>query len=87
MEEFASQTPPHISTILREYRIPILFLVFSAICIALSLLLFTKTLQTTEVIQFSSDNQGITSSGSAKLMVDVSGAVLHPGVYAGLTWQ
>ena len=81
MGENTAQTPPDVQHIFHEYRIPFVFLVASLVCIVSSILVYTKTLQTSDPIQFSSDKQENSASESAKVAVDVRGAVVHSGVY------
>jgi len=81
MGENAAQAPPEISNFFHVYRVPLIFLVASAVCIVASVFLFTKTLQTNEQVQFSSDKQVSSASESAKIAVDVRGAVVRPGLY------
>jgi len=81
MGENTAQTPPDVQHIFHEYRVPLVFLVASLVCIVSSVLLYTKTLTTSDPIQFSSDKQENSSSESAKLAVDVRGAVMRSGVY------
>jgi competence protein ComEA len=65
-----------------EYRLPLFLVGLSIIALLSAGLLFIKTVQHTEPIQFSSDGSIIDSaSQSAKLAIDVSGAVVAPGVY------
>lgn len=81
MGENAAQAPPDYQNFFHEYRVPFIFLVASVVCIAASVLVYTKTLQTDEQIQFSSDKQAGSASESAKVAVDVRGAVVRSGVY------
>lgn len=80
MGEFAAHTPPVISR-LYAYRTPIAFLSASVVLITAAVVVFFQTQRVSEPIQFSQDNRQITASESATLVVDVSGAVNHPGVY------
>ena len=65
-----------------EYRLPLVFVGLSIIALVFAVLLLIKTTEQTEPIQFSSDVKNIDSaSQSAKLTIDVSGAVTKPGVY------
>jgi len=61
------------------YRLPLILVGISLIALVFAILLFVKTTQHTDPIQFSSDEK--VSSESAKLVIDVSGAVKNPGVY------
>jgi competence protein ComEA len=63
--------------VFRTYKIPILLGGISVIAIILSLVLLFTSSQATEPITFSSEE----ASTSAVLIVDVEGAVMHPGVY------
>lgn len=81
MGEFAAQTPPSASRLFSEYRVPFVLLVASVVCIGASVMVYGKTLAAKESIQFSGDIQEKSSSKSAEFVVDVSGAVLRPGVY------
>ena len=62
-----------------EYRMPLILVGISVIALVFAIFLFVKTTQHTDPIQFSSDENK--SSESAKLTIDVSGAVKNPGVY------
>jgi len=65
-----------------EYRLPLFLVGLSVIALLSAGMLFIKTVRHTEPIQFSSDGPTIDSaSQSAKLAIDVSGAVVAPGVY------
>jgi competence protein ComEA len=81
MGENAAQAPPEFQHFFHEYRVPFVFLVASLVCIVSSVLVYTKTLETSDPIQFSSDKQENSASESAKLAVDVRGAVMRSGVY------
>ena len=81
MGENAVQAPPKSQHFFHEYRVPLVFLVASAVCIVSSVLVYTKTLETSDPIQFSSDKQVNSASESAKVAVDVRGAVVRSGVY------
>lgn len=63
-----------------EYRLPLMLIGISVIALICAILLLVKTIQHTEPIRFSSDEKE--ASESSKLIVDVSGAVKNPGVYA-----
>jgi len=82
MREFAAQTPPQFRNFFLTYRVPCIFLFASLVCIVASILFYTKTLQTTEPIVFSSDKDISSASQSAKIVVDIRGAVMLPGVYS-----
>lgn len=82
MGEFAVQTPPTIGQFFRSYLVPCVFLVASLVCIIAAVVFYTKTLQTSEPIQFSSDKDISSASESAKIVVDIRGAVVLPGVYS-----
>jgi competence protein ComEA len=62
-----------------EYRLPLTLVGISIIALAFAIILLVKTIKHSEPITFSSDTN--ISSESAKLTVDVSGAVVKPGVY------
>ena len=81
MGENPAAPSPEITNFFHGYRVPFVFLVASTVCIAASVLVYTKTLQTDEQIQFSSDEQASGASESAKIAVDVRGAVVRSGVY------
>ena len=81
MGEKAVQTPPESQYFFHEYRVPLVFLVASLVCIVASIFVYTKTLETSDPIQFSSDKQENSASESAKIAVDVRGAVMRSGVY------
>ena len=66
-----------------EYHLPIIFIGISVIALIFAGVLFVKTTTYAEPIRFSSDEKKINrASESAKIMIDVSGAVVHPGVYS-----
>ncbi|MFZ2024676.1 MAG: helix-hairpin-helix domain-containing protein [Microgenomates group bacterium] len=81
MGEQTALPPSESQHFFHVYRVPFIFLIASTVCIVASVILFTKTLQTNEQIQFSSDKYEISSSESAKIAIDIRGAVLRPGVY------
>lgn len=62
-----------------EYRLPLALVGVSSVALVIAIFLLVKSVQPSEPIQFSSDEK--VSSESSKLVVDVSGAVVHPGVY------
>jgi len=65
-----------------EYRLPLFLVGLSVIALVSAGVLFVKTVQPDDSIRFSSDNIDVGSaSQSAKLVIDVSGAVASPGVY------
>ena len=65
-----------------EYRLPLFLVGLSVIALVSAGVLFVKTVQPNDSIRFSSDNTNVDSaSQSAKLVIDVSGAVASPGVY------
>ncbi len=66
------------------YKLPITLGAVSLFAIALSLILLVKSSQSTKPIEFSSHTSEATGSalGVASIMVDVEGAVAHPGVYS-----
>lgn len=65
-----------------EYRLPLMLVGVSIVTLGFAVLLLLKTTQHTDPIQFSSDTKTENSaSQSAKLTIDVSGAVVSPGVY------
>lgn len=65
-----------------KYRLPLVLIGISVIALICAIFLLVKTVQRTEPIRFSSDVNNIDSaSQSAKLAIDVSGAVVKPGVY------
>ncbi len=74
-----SPSPPQY--FFHVYRVPLIFLMASLVCIICAVVFYTKLLQTGEQIQFSSDNFDKSSSESAKVAVDVRGAVVRSGVY------
>ncbi len=82
MGEFAAQTPPQVRNFFLTYRAPCIFLLASLVCIVASIVFYTQTLQTTESIVFSSDKDMSSASESAKIVVDIRGAVVLPGVYS-----
>lgn len=64
------------------YRLPLFLVGLSVIALVSAVVLFVKTVQPDDSIRFSSDNTDVASaSQSAKLVIDVSGAVASPGVY------
>lgn len=81
MGDNTAQAPPDVQHIFYEYRIPFIFLVASLVCIVSSVLVYRKTLETSDSIQFSSDKMENSASESSKVAVDVRGAVLRSGVY------
>jgi len=62
-----------------EYRVPLILVGISISALVFAIFLYVKNTQSVEPIRFSSDEK--VSSESAKLIVDVSGAVKNPGVY------
>lgn len=83
MGQFAPiEQSPWPADIWQEYKIPIILGSISLICIAISLVLFFKSYRSIEPIRFSSDVTEATVAGAVSgVMVDVAGAVVHPGVY------
>lgn len=69
----------------RVYKVPIVLGAVSLLCIALSIILFIKSYQSSTPITFSSDTPTeATVAGSFAqntLMIDIEGAVEKPGVY------
>lgn len=67
----------------QTYKVPIILGGCSLLLIVLSLYLLIKTYQAPEPIQFSTvDEKSATVSGTGQeLLIDVSGAVVKPGVY------
>lgn len=68
------------------YRLPIALGGVSLLCIVIALIVFIKSYERTAPIRFSSDNQqasvaGIVAEADVMTLVDVEGAVVHPGVY------
>ncbi|MFH0750151.1 MAG: ComEA family DNA-binding protein [Candidatus Gottesmanbacteria bacterium] len=82
MEEFTAQTPPRFPSFFHDYRIPVIFLVASAVLVIAAVVVFVQTLRASEPIKFSQDAIKQNASESAELVVDVSGAVVHPGIYS-----
>lgn len=78
----ASQPPPKELT-WQTYKVPIILGGVSLLLIVLSIYLLIKTYQASEPIQFSRASEATaTGSGTqAALLIDVSGAVIHPNVY------
>ncbi len=65
-----------------EYRVPLVLVGISIVALVLAVILLIKTNQRAEPIQFSSDvKQEGNALQSDKLTIDVSGAVVKPGVY------
>ncbi len=62
-----------------EYRVPLILVGISIFALVFAIFLYVKNIQSVEPIRFSSDEK--VSSESAKLTIDVSGAVKNPGVY------
>lgn len=68
----------------RVYHIPIMLGMVSFLCIVFSIVVFVKSYQPESPITFSSDTSEATVAGErveSTIMVDVEGAVVHPGVY------
>ncbi len=74
---------PHL--IWNIYHMPIIFGVISLLFIVLSITIFIKSYQPVTPITFSSDEGQASVSGEQTIdttvMVDIEGAVIHPGVY------
>jgi len=69
-------------TVLKNYKLPILLGGISVFAIVLSIVLLVQSVQTTEPIQFSSEEASGSSLGATTMItVDVEGAVINPGVY------
>jgi len=66
-----------------EYQAPLVLVGISVIALFIAGILFVKTTTHVEPIRFSSDEKIENSASvSAKMMIDVSGAVRLPGVYS-----
>lgn len=63
-----------------EYRVPFIFVGISVIALVCAIFLYVKNTENVDPIRFSSDEK-ISSESSRMLIVDVSGAVVKPGVY------
>ncbi len=82
MKGNASQTKsPFLSTV-QKFRIPFIFLVASFVLVVAAVVVFVQTLHVGEPITFSQDNLVKSASESAKFVVDISGAVVYPGIYS-----
>lgn len=64
-----------------EYQLPLVLVGISVVALIGAVILLVKTSQRSEPVQFSSDTKKDNASVSAKLTIDVSGAVRSPGVY------
>jgi competence protein ComEA len=69
-----------IVTFWQKYKIPVLIGGGSLVCVVIALLLIVKTAQTSDPITFSS-NSAVLAGETQKIMVDVAGGVIKPGVY------
>lgn len=64
------------------YKIPLIFGAASIILIGLAISLLVKSTQTSRPIEFSSEiNEATIAGAMTGIVVDVAGAVTHPGVY------
>lgn len=81
MGEQPALPPSQPNQFFHVYRVPLLLLVASSVCIICAVVFYAKLLQTSESVRFSSDKQDNSSSESAKVAVDVRGAVVRSGVY------
>jgi competence protein ComEA len=87
-ESFEVEPSRSIASLLRAYAVPIALGSVSVITAGIAIVLLVKSTQSSDVIQFSEDAEvgGVsTRSGEfahdQSLVVDISGAVLRPGVY------
>lgn len=68
--------------ILQVYKVPLIIGGISMLLIAISVVLFVKSVQTTTPIQFFGSSEEATQSGVVSMItVDIEGAVVKPGVY------
>jgi competence protein ComEA len=75
---------PSVSSVFREYKLPIVLGIISIVSIVFSIIFFIKAYQPEGEIQFvTRDSVAGDATGSAvsDFVVDVEGAVKHPGVY------
>lgn len=69
-----------VSAVLKEHAIALTLGSVSIVCIIAAVVLFFRLLNTSEPIRFSSD-ANLASASAAMVVVDIEGAVQHPGVY------
>lgn len=85
MDPDALQSPQSAGNWFSLYKLPLILAAVSGGCLVLALVLFVKSVQNVNPIRFSSENTVASLSGQAKsaeeIVVDVSGAVVKPGVY------
>jgi competence protein ComEA len=84
MEEDLQSESAGIIQKISIYKLPLLFGGGSVFVIALSLILLVKSIQSTKPIEFSTEKNEASGSalGVTSIMVDVEGAVVHPGLYS-----
>lgn len=72
--------PPTLVQFWQHYRVPIILGVTSVVFIIVSVTILLKSVQTNTPITFSTD-EASGSGQAAGIVVDIAGAVVHPGVY------
>lgn len=68
--------------LVKKYRIPVIFLAASTVLVVSAVVVFVQSQRTGESILFSQDKMLQGASESAEIVVDISGAVMYPGVYS-----